>query len=457
MTDHTDTTEPNSVEPTKTESANAANGKPPNVIPGERDCYIYLPGMGSNASVDQSVLGVASQIARVMDLNSKDDSVDFFAKVEAAKNQGDTVGERGTIYRKDSNGTRAVLDLYRYDYRGNLVDRFAQRNLFMRTLLLILALPVSTVRVFGAFITGRSSKTRSEMIQLLYALGILATLILYLGILLLAVLGVVAQLNGMPTALGLWKDTVQNWLTASQAIVVASAVLGFFLPAGTNLKDIIGKAAVNYLCLIYYLQYGDGRAAVQGEFDVMIDNILRKSAVAKRDKKEGSYKTINLIAYSFGSIVALDSLFPIDRDPSVPLQRISTLVTIGCPFDFIRSLWQDYFDARRKFELGRPVRWLNVYSLEDVLGSNFRNDPSAGDANVTVQGTPQDEAVAIPIPSVNVHYTQGLNYSKLSWFSSLTLLGLRSHAMYWGASQTPETNCFNSLVPRIFEGDPVLD
>jgi len=56
-----------------------------------------------------------------------------------------------------------------------------------------------------------------------------------------------------------------------------------------------------------------------------------------------------------------------------------------------------------------------------------------------------------------VHYTQGLNYSKLSWFSSLTLLGLRSHSMYWGAGPGPDSNCFNTLVPRIFEGDPALD
>src|SRR5262245_4959115 len=138
MTDHTDTAEPNTVDP-KTESPVINNGNPPSIQPSERDCYIFLPGMGSNASVDQSVLGVAGQIARVMDLNSNDDSVEFFANVEATKEQGEPVGERGTVYRRDSTGTTAVLDLYRYDYRGNLLDRFAQRNLFMRTLLLILA------------------------------------------------------------------------------------------------------------------------------------------------------------------------------------------------------------------------------------------------------------------------------------------------------------------------------
>ena len=106
---------------------------------------------------------------------------------------------------------------------------------------------------------------------------------------------------------------------------------------------------------------------------------------------------------------------------------------------------------------GSPTRWLNVYSLEDVLGSNFRNDPTAGDANINIQGLASDGAVGIPMPSVNVHYTHGLNYSKMSWSSSFTLLGLRSHSMYWGAGAGPEMNCFNKLVPRIFEGDPVLD
>jgi hypothetical protein len=490
MTDHDNPAEPNidAIEPpnaSNTGQLNTNNGTSPEILATERDCYIFLPGMGSNASVDQSVLGVAAQMARVMNLNAKDDAVEFFAKVEAAKEAGDTSGERGTIYRRDPSGIRPILDLFTYDYRGQLVERFENRNLFVRTFLLLWALPPSMVRVVRAFFTRGTAKTRAEMIQLFYALIILSVLVMYVGILFVALWATLVQLHVIPpgagTGLQIWlvsslKSVAaavlpDGWLpylqsvwhrvppafTFAQATVVISAVAAFFLPAGTTLKNLIGKAAVNYLCLMYYLDIGDGRGPVQGQLEVMIDNILQKSATARRQGKEGSYRTINIIAYSFGSIVALDSLFPIDREPTRPLQRISTLITIGCPFDFVRSLWRDYFDLRRRYLTGSPSRWLNVYSLEDVLGSNFRNDPTAGDANINIQGETNDGVAGIPIPGENVHYTHGLNYSNLSWTSSLTLLGLRSHSMYWGAGAGPEMNCFNMLVPRIFEGDPVLD
>jgi len=437
-----------------------------NTHAGDRDCFVFLPGMGSNASVDQSVLGLSGQLARVLSLNAKDKTATFYAKVEAAKEAGDIGEEIGTVYRTDAEGTRAILDLYRCDYREDLVERFAKRNLFVRTVYLLAALPVSIIRVFRAFFTGQSSKTRSETIQLFYALGILSLLVLYVGILFVALWTTGGQLLHVisPSATA-WIASIQPkfaaeypsyFATAAQAVVVISAAIAFFLPSGVTLKDLIGKAAVNYLCLINYLNLGDGRSTVYGKLERLIDNIELKSGIAKRDGKS-AYRSINILAYSFGSIVALDCLFPIDQQPSAPLQSVSTLITIGCPFDFIRSLWRDYFDNRRRFSLGTPTRWLNVYSLEDVLGSNFRNDSTSGDANINVQGTSQQQDPDIPIPSVNVHYTQGLNYSKLSWFSSLTLLGLRSHSMYWGAGPGPDSNCFNTLVPRIFEGDPALD
>jgi hypothetical protein len=94
-------------------------------------------------------------------------------------------------------------------------------------------------------------------------------------------------------------------------------------------------------------------------------------------------------------------------------QSVHTLVTIGCPFDFVRTFWSDYFDESRDYTDKVPLRWLNVYSPVDVLGSNFRNDPQPGDANINIRAEQVNSASGVPAPT-NVPFTDGLSFSRLS-------------------------------------------
>jgi hypothetical protein len=445
---------------------------PPSELALERDCIIFIPGMGSG-SVDQSIAGVADRFARVLELNAKDRTADFYTKIEPATGLNDCSGEVGTVFRKDASGTRAILDIYKFDYRSSLVDRYEKRNLLVKALLLLAMLPGTTLRVVGAMFSRRSAKTRVEIFQLLYALGILSLLVIYIGILFLAIWKTAVELGlgvpnpgAVPALLGSYRPEwlsgyvpgwVKNWNLAkvSQAVVVISAAGAVLLPSRLTVKTLIGQAAVISLSMIYYLNLGEGRSAIFGKLESLIDSLLKKSAIAKREKINGGYRHVSVLAYSFGSIVALDSFFPTDRDPATVFKEVYALVTIGCPFDFVRSLWRGYFDSRRKFAPNCPERWLNVYSPEDILGSNFRNGSERGDADVTVQGAARTKDPDVPLPQKNIIFTQGVEYSRLSWLDSFTLLGLRSHGMYWGANAT-ETNCFDDLVPEMFEGDPAL-
>jgi hypothetical protein len=446
--------------------------EPANAEPLDRDCIIFIPGMGSG-SVDQSTAGVADRFARVLELNAKDKTADFFTKIELATGVNDCSGEVGTVFRKDASGTRAILDIYKFDYRASLVDRYEKRNLLLKAILLLAVLPGTTLRIIGALFSGGSAKTRVEIFQLLYAIGILSLLVVYIGILFLAIWKTAVELGlgvpdpaAVPAFLKAYRPEwmagyLPGWLKfvgpakISQAVVVISAAGAVLLPSRLTVKTLIGQAAVISLSMIYYLNLGEGRSEIFGKLESLIDSVLKKSAIAKRDKINGSYRHVSVLAYSFGSIVALDSFFPTDRDPAVVFKEVHSLVTIGCPFDFVRSLWRGYFDSRRKFAPSTPERWLNVYSPEDILGSNFRNSAGRGDADVTVQGSAQTTDAAVPLPQKNIVFTQGVEYSRLSWLDSFTLLGLRSHGMYWGANAT-ETNCFNDLVPVMFEGDAAL-
>jgi hypothetical protein len=448
-----------------------------------RDCIVFIPGIAGGAWIDQSVEGLSRRLASALDLNAQDPTAAFYSKVRAVEDLDACKGDVGTIYRKDDQGENAVIDIYKLDYRDTLLERYEHRNLLMKTLLLILALPGSAWRVLRAMVTGRSSKTRTEKIQLLYALGILFTLVIYVAILFSALWATISDTGRVSRDLTKvtqdirgwvgWGDATPNtsaasapvqsqtpsrssvWLTLSQMVVVFGAVLSLFLPPKFNLKDRFSKAAVDYLCLIYYLKLGEQRNSIVGKLEVLIDELSRKSEIERKKSSGNHYRSIQLLAYSFGSIVALDALFPAGRKPGRPLQAVQTLVTIGCPFDFVRTLWTNYFDERREYEAKQPASWINVYSPLDVLGSNFRNDPNVAEASINIRSEQTSANLEVPAP-VNVPFKEGLDLAQLSWASSLTLIGLRAHSIYWSATTGPEVNCFNQLVVKMYEGSKIL-
>ncbi len=455
--------------------------------PLERDCIIFLPGIGGE-SVDQSIDGLARRLAAALDINAQDTTAVFYSKVKTVEDLNSCKGDVGTLYRKDDSGDLPFLDIYKVDYRNTLVERYENRNLLVKALLLLVALPGTLMRLLRAIFTGISSKTRVEKMQLLYAFGILSLLIIYVVILFSAVWATIQGASEVSKLVQeAWKGTkiehtlpknstqenlsedsptqatslftIENavylWLRLSQIIVVLWAAISLFLPPKFNFKELISKASVDFLCLIYYLNLGEQRNSIIGRVELLIDEVLRKSGNELKKGDGNQYRNIYIFAYSFGSIVALDALFPVGKKPSPVFQSVHTLVTIGCPFDFVRTFWSGYFDTRREYTGNVPARWLNVYSPVDVLGSNFRNDPQAGDANINIRAEQINSTEDVPAP-INVPFTEGLSFTELSWLSSLTLIGLRSHAMYWSNINAPEINCFNELVVKIYKGDAVL-
>lgn len=469
--------------------------------PLERDCIIFLPGIGGE-SMDQSIGGLARRLAAALDLNAKDNTAVFYSKVKVVEDLSTCKGDVGTLYRKDDSGDLPFLDIYKVDYRDTLIERYENRNLLVKALLLLVALPGTLMRLLRAILTGKSSKTRVEKMQLLYALGILSLLVIYVVILFSAVWATIQGAGSLSKDVTVISDRVgtftqetwqkirgreslqpkespdqknpietpieksassspeeaaiNGWLRLSQLIVVLWAAISLFLPPKFNFKELISKAAVDFLCLIYYLNLGEQRNSIIGRVELLIDEVLRKSGNELKKGEGSPYRNIYIFAYSFGSIVALDALFPAGKKPGRAFQSVHTLVTIGCPFDFVRTFWSDYFGESRDYTDKVPLRWLNVYSPVDVLGSNFRNDPHAGDADINIRAEQTNSAPNVPAP-INVPFTDGLNFSRLSWLNSLTLIGLRSHSTYWSNTAAPEVNCFNDLVVKMYEGDGVLN
>jgi hypothetical protein len=157
------------------------------------------------------------------------------------------------------------------------------------------------------------------------------------------------------------------------------------------------------------------------------------------------------VAYSFGSIVALDTFFP-RQNPASHLISVDTLVTIGCPADLVRIFWPKYYGlSERAYRPGAPQRWINIYSTTDVLSSNFRNDNKKDSANVSIAGA--TEGKEEELKPFNVSYEGGPLGERLTIPNIILLLGLRAHAMYWerDGKAGSDVGCFSILVPHIYQ------
>lgn len=182
----------------------------------------------------------------------------------------------------------------------------------------------------------------------------------------------------------LWKAANQ-YLQALQAGVVTITVLGMVFRF--NLKDALARVSGTTTCVSNYLAYGLGRPEIVGRMARLLEHL--------RDDPQVKYTSVHLVGYSFGSVVAIDCIYQ-DSEVSAAFDNVATLATIGCPADFIRTYWRDYFVNRHA--PSARVRWLNVYAPTDVLASNFRDGDFCGyGADKKVGRRGDDKAVGIAL------------------------------------------------------------
>jgi hypothetical protein len=289
---------------------------------------------------------------------------------------------------------------------------------------------------------GRKAKTLIEKLQALYVIFVLALLIAYMIVLLAASLDLISSILAQQFDGQLFPNlNLSGWLENSTAIVIFIAIVELFQP---NIKEIWKQSAITYTSVVDYLSLGRHRNTIKGQLTNLIEYIAEKQ----------EYDNIHLIAYSFGSIVAIDTIFPINNMPTQRVNLLKTFVTIGCPFDMIRLLWQDYFTNRQGIT-NIPQRWLNIYSPIDILGSNFRNDNQDGEAQKTIDLTNLNQPEQKTKPE-NIIYSEGFNSQNLSLIKWLTLMGIRSHLMYWEKTFELELSCFDVLIAKMYENNDFL-
>ncbi len=73
-------------------------------------------------------------------------------------------------------------------------------------------------------------------------------------------------------------------------------------------------------------------------------------------------------------------------------------------------------------EPGDKLHWLNIYSIADALGTNFRKDAKIGDAQFGIQ--------ANSLKPANLNYEVSA-HNPNSIIDFISLYSIRVHGMYW--------------------------
>lgn len=407
-------------------------------LPGGRDAILYIPGIGESGLSDP-LESAARRIADALDRQS----VDSFT-VSAVQEQKltETRCTRVVTISRGARGKQVpVADVFEIDYSEALGGGFRQMKPIWQALVILGVLISCLPRLLAAW--GRKSQRASHKLQVLYAGAAFIVLAAYLPVVIGAALGMAAKVVPgiadyqlvLPRGITIgWKE----FTSSMQDLVVAMTAVGLFTTF--NLKQGLAKFAAEYTPIIRYIAMGDRQGAVSGAVVSVLNHILdQESSGGQR------YGRIHVVGYSFGTVVALDTLFP-RMQPSPLFARINTLVTIACPFDFVRTYWSNYFADRNA--PGGHIDWWNVYDPLDVLSSDFFDTAEKGGTPVQVGIGPGDRVKPTNLPP------QGSKAA--GWLDWVLLVGFRRHSQYWDRLGGGDVNCFDVIVPNLYPPEPIV-
>jgi hypothetical protein len=396
--------------------------------PTERNAIVFVPGMGDDW-VDQSIQGIGARFAHALNRSVTSAGARFPVELEVRQEPFGVKVSACTISRDDGQGESPAVDVFKLDAVRTLRSRHESSSLLWRMVLPVVFILIYLRGVVTAF-ARRAGKTRRERYQVFFATSVLLLMTGYVAFLLFT-----AIKTAFPDAFD-WFPT-----RLSQGLVVGLTALGLWK---SGLVSGLGRAAVGYTCVIGYLGFGDRRDQLVGQLNEVLDRI--------QEQQDVRYRRIDVVAYSFGTIVAIDAFFPRGGSPSIRLRDVDTLVMVGCPFDFVRTYWPRYFNARSA-AADVPRNWLNFYTPIDILASNFRADGEIGEPE---QGIPTDGDAAATRKPTNVNYGESRSTADVGPLEFVTFLGLRSHSFYWGRTDEREETVFVPIVSTLYAGEPIL-
>jgi hypothetical protein len=372
-----------------------------------RDAIVFVPGIGRGTTEARATASsLVRHVARLImgELAERAGGTGSSSFRLAEKSDHELEGCTAfTIYRKNDRREFPVLDVYGVDYRDALTHDLMVRNPILRAVWLMISAFSMLLRYPLILRPRRNSKPLRELTQACYATVILLLVAVYTFTIVLAAVALIwYQLTGHRPP-----------ISTAQSIVVIGSLLGLFTPA---YRELLTASATDWAASAVYMLPSPVRARTGRRLRETISFVADRAEVNR----------VHLVAYSFGSVIALDSVFP-RRADGISGVTVDHLFTIGCSYDFLRLFVPHYFEDR----VGGDVsKWINIYVPSDILGSNFRQDNQIG---------PAELGINTRVPN-NVVFNPEERYAA---FSFLRLNAFRAHEAYWGEEGQP--NCFTAI------------
>lgn len=373
---------------------------------------IYIPGLGQSTG-KETVEKYASRYIKELEYSTS--GWDFYTKIEKIYYQDEQNSLAIRIHKKkkgkeSKSNDEVIYTFYEFEYSKLLTDKFEQKNLIVKNLfLLFLVIRKFPILIKNIFNFNSYIKTK----QTFYIFGIF-------------LLMSVAVIWLLPSLLTLFQDFAhlkndskffKFLATISKITIPLTAILILFTPESST---IITKLASEFSAIDNYIQYGEQSQTIQGNLDALIEFISENEPNPK----------IQFHTYSFGSIVAMDALFPIANEVGHNTkERVNLLITVGAPFEFVKGFYPNFYEDRNEF-MTEKIQWINVYSLMDAFASNFRKDNKAGNAQFGIIKNKEK-----PI-NLNYEVARKDTYNP---FNFLTLKHIKMHRSYWDETKNGQS------------------
>ena len=400
---------------------------------------IYLSGLGEG-DTDPSVEKYARRFARQYDFANPISAPEY--QVHVDKFEYDQLHKlscnRVVVSAVKDGAATIVYKFYEYKYAGIMTRNFRTKNALLKSLFLFIGvcskMPLMLFRLFWMRRgTGYQPRFRGQALYLFILFFIVSLSVL---LLLPAAVSVVSNvlkrdewLRDFVHYFAFLRIDFDDVIELSKWVTSLTAVLVLLKP---RFNDILVSLACEFVSASDYLERGSTKQTIHGQLDMLVEQIV---------KTEGEDTELYLHSFSFGSLVCLDYVFPYGVEPSCRLQQhLKGLVTIGSPIDFVKVYFPKFFTERR-MTMNDKMKWINVYSLADALGSNFRHDDEEGEAAYSF-----DKKALVPL---NVRYeVTSADINIISQF--FTLYAIKSHGSYWDVGDDGQT-CFRNLIPKMKE------
>ncbi len=394
--------------------------------PSKRDAVIFVPGLGG---AGESASTIATRISYELRRLSRG-NIEVKVSPESEARYGAGLTTKMASISPSSTTDMPSIDVYFYNYRENLTTYEKGWNPLVKAFFLVLTMLSCWLTFLKAVISPRKSNGISKKDAFQILCGIAVLFILFLGTvaaLLILSLAIAEAVKNNNLGGGRWLNFTKD------AMAILIPILGAVGLSSSSFGSAVAASSEKVVAMMHYLAVGNRKGAITGPLE---DLILHVS--------HGNYDALHIVAYSFGSIVTLDTVFPKGEDRTGQhFQSISSLVSIGCPFDVIRYYYPRYFEERHP-AIATSTRRINIYSPADVLSSNFRNDAEELAAEVSI-GT-----VDTARKPENFSYIDAVGADKFTFITAFLMMGLRAHAMYWEKTPSSEVSCFRLVLETLF-------